>query len=82
MTGRCRHLLTMLAFLAVGAFGLPLHAQTYPSGMIRVVGATAPGNPPDIIARLIANELAESEGWRIVVENKPCLLYTSPSPRD
>ena len=78
MTGRCRYLLTALAFLAGSAFALPphAHAQSYPSGMIRVVGATAPGNPPDIITRLIANELAESEGWRIVVENKPGAIQT------
>jgi tripartite-type tricarboxylate transporter receptor subunit TctC len=78
MTGRCRNLLIALAFLASGAFEVSpqAHAQSYPSGMIRVVGATAPGNPPDIISRLIANELAESEGWRIVVENKPGAIQT------
>jgi tripartite-type tricarboxylate transporter receptor subunit TctC len=78
MTGRCRYLLTTLAFLASGALGLPLqaHAQSYPSGMIRVIGATASGTPPDIMGRLIANELAETEGWRIVVENKPGAIQT------
>jgi len=29
------------------------------------------GAPPDIITRIVTNELAQSEGWRIVVENKP-----------
>src|SRR5260370_42473180 len=28
------------------------------------------GTPPDVSCRIIANELADSEGWRIVVENK------------
>jgi tripartite-type tricarboxylate transporter receptor subunit TctC len=44
--------------------------------MIRVIGATASGTPPDIMGRLIANELAEAEGWRIVVENKPGAIQT------
>ena len=44
--------------------------------MIRVVSATAAGTPPDIVCRIIANELAESEGWRVVVENKPGAIQT------
>jgi tripartite-type tricarboxylate transporter receptor subunit TctC len=63
------------------AFGIvvtatPLCAQQYPSKIIRIVGATAAGNPPDIVSRVIATELAESEGWRIVVENKPGAIQT------
>jgi tripartite-type tricarboxylate transporter receptor subunit TctC len=67
-----------LSLAAIGAALLvtPAAAQSYPSGMIRIVGATAPGNPPDIVARVIANELAESEGWRLVVENKPGAIQT------
>jgi tripartite-type tricarboxylate transporter receptor subunit TctC len=78
MTGRCRYLLTALAFLAGSAFALPpqAHAQSYPSGTIRVVSATASGTPPDIMVRLIANELSADEGWRIVVENKPGAIQT------
>ncbi len=51
-------------------------AQTYPSGMIRIVAATAAGTPPDIVSRLIASELGESEGWRVIVENKPGAIQT------
>lgn len=51
-------------------------AQTYPSGMIRIVAASAAGTPPDIVSRLIASELAESEGWRVIVENKPGAIQT------
>jgi len=63
------------------AFGLfatatPVSAQPYPSKTIRLVGATAAGNPPDIMGRIIATELSESEGWRIVVENKPGAIQT------
>ena len=44
--------------------------------MIRIIGGTAAGTPPDIVARIIANELAETEGWRVVVENKPGAIET------
>jgi len=62
--------LALLA-LAMLALASPIAAQSYPSHMIRIIGATAAGTPPDIMGRIIANELAESEGWRVVVENKP-----------
>jgi len=60
----------MLLALAASAVASPLAAQPYPSGMIRIVVAGAAGTPPDIVTRLIANELSQSEGWRVIVENK------------
>jgi hypothetical protein len=27
--------------------------------------------PPDIISRILAKELSEGEGWRVIVENRP-----------
>jgi len=68
--GLCLFALGLLATVS------PACAQPYPSKMIRFVGATAPGNPPDIITRIIATELSESEGWRTVVENKPGAIHT------
>jgi tripartite-type tricarboxylate transporter receptor subunit TctC len=71
---RFRHLSALaVSLLAVGVVVTPspLGAQSYPSNVIRIVSATAAGTPPDIVARIIANELGESEGWRVVVENKP-----------
>jgi tripartite-type tricarboxylate transporter receptor subunit TctC len=74
-----RHLrragLALLA-LALPALASPVAAQSYPSNMIRIIGATAAGTPPDIMGRMIAAELAESEGWRVVVENKPGAIQT------
>ena len=54
----------------------PAVAQSYPSGMIRIVIGSGAGTPPDIITRIVANELGQSEGWRIVVENKPGAIAT------
>jgi tripartite-type tricarboxylate transporter receptor subunit TctC len=73
-----RSLICYAASLVLGLAltATPLAAQPYPSKTIRIVSATAPGNPPDVVIRLIATELAESEGWRIVVENKPGAMQT------
>jgi tripartite-type tricarboxylate transporter receptor subunit TctC len=70
-----RHAIWLIA-LGLTAAPAPLAAQSYPSKTIRIISAAAPGNPPDVIVRLIATELAESEGWRIVVENKAGALQT------
>ena len=62
--------------LSLFATVLPVDAQPYPSNMIRIVVGSAAGNPPDIISRVIANELGESEGWRMIVENKTGAITT------
>src|SRR4029079_701688 len=54
----------------------PAAAQTYPSGMIRMVVPSPAGTPPDIMGRIIASELSESEGWRVIVENKVGAIQT------
>jgi hypothetical protein len=46
-------------------------AETFPPGAIRIVVPTAASTPPDIISRVIASELSETEGWRVIVENRP-----------
>ena len=38
------------------------NAQSYPSNVIRVVVPASAGTPPDIISRVIADELAAKEG--------------------
>ena len=64
-------LLRLVLAAGLGAMVQPAVAQPYPSAMIRIVVGSAAGSPPDIIARIVANELGQSEGWRIIVENKP-----------
>ena len=60
-----------LLAVSLAAIAQPAVAQSYPSGMIRIVVGGGAGAPPDIITRIIANELGQSEGWRIVIDNKP-----------
>jgi tripartite-type tricarboxylate transporter receptor subunit TctC len=69
-----RTILMALPLLNIG--GSATHAQTYPSNLIRIVVPTGPGTPPDVISRVIATELSEAEGWRMIVENKPGALQT------
>jgi tripartite-type tricarboxylate transporter receptor subunit TctC len=66
--------LMLVAALAVLAS--PAAAQTYPSGMIRMVVPSPAGTPPDIMGRIIASEVSESEGWRVIVENKVGAIQT------
>jgi tripartite-type tricarboxylate transporter receptor subunit TctC len=60
------------AFLVLAATCMPANAQTsFPSGTIRFVAPFSASTPPDIISRIVAKELSESEGWRVIVENRP-----------
>jgi tripartite-type tricarboxylate transporter receptor subunit TctC len=67
-----------MMLLAACAAGMALSAaaQPYPSAVIRIVTPSPAGTPPDIMARIIANELSEGEGWRLVAENKPGAIQT------
>src|SRR5262249_42217250 len=62
------------------AFGLGLAseatAQSFPSNVIRIVVPYSASTPPDILARIVANALAEGEGWNVIVENKPGAVQT------
>ena len=69
-----RHILLAVPLLAAGPAAA--QAEGYPSNVIRIVVPTGPGTPPDVISRVIAAEVAESEGWRLVVENKPGALQS------
>src|SRR3954467_701525 len=51
-------------------------AQPYPCNLIRIVVPTGAGTPPDIISRMVADELGANEGWRLVVEDRPGALQT------
>jgi tripartite-type tricarboxylate transporter receptor subunit TctC len=73
---RCRRAIG-LACLLVFAFGSGMaEAQPYPSDFIRIVVPTPGGSPPDILSRVIASELVASDGWRMVVENRPGAIQT------
>src|SRR5215510_6263921 len=60
----------------VCAFGLVVTAaqapaQTYPSKPIRIIVPYAPGGLTDVVARLYSEQLRQSLGRGVFVENKP-----------
>src|SRR3954447_20085484 len=60
-----------LLLIAVLGSWSTVQAQTFPTGVIRIVVPTSTSTPPDILARIIGTALSDSEGWKVVVENKP-----------
>lgn len=72
---RLSRLAIPFAVMTLGPFEAAV-AQPYPADVIRIFIGSPAGSPPDIINRIVANELAQSEGWRIVVENKPGAIGT------
>jgi tripartite-type tricarboxylate transporter receptor subunit TctC len=62
------------AFLALAAVwvlaGNPAFAQGYPNRPIRLVIGFSAGGPTDVIGRVVAQEMSQTLGQSIVVENK------------
>jgi tripartite-type tricarboxylate transporter receptor subunit TctC len=64
--------LVMAALL--GLAPLAAHAQqssSYPTRLIKIIAPTAPGSPPDVIARIVGEKLGGILGQTVVVENRP-----------
>jgi tripartite-type tricarboxylate transporter receptor subunit TctC len=65
------------AALSVAASISNSRAETFPGERtIRIFAPTGPGAPPDVVGRIIATELSERQGWRVIVENRPGALQT------
>lgn len=56
---------------AAGLLPAAARAQSFPSRQLRMIVSTPPGGGMDIVARVLAQELAKSAGLSILVENKP-----------
>src|SRR5260370_5455601 len=66
-----RSLVLVFVGLALFCAALAAAAQTFPSNVIRIFVPFPVGPPSDIVSRLIATDLSESEGWRFAVEDRP-----------
>jgi tripartite-type tricarboxylate transporter receptor subunit TctC len=72
--GLLGHGLTALALIFASPH--PAGAGSWPSNVVRIIVPTPPATPPDILSRVIANELSEHGNWRIIVENRPGALQS------
>jgi tripartite-type tricarboxylate transporter receptor subunit TctC len=69
-----RRIASALAILSVSLLVSTARAEDpaiYPSHTVRLLAASAPGGNPDVLARLLANRLAEIFNHPFVVENAP-----------
>ncbi|QYY28345.1 tripartite tricarboxylate transporter substrate binding protein [Cupriavidus pinatubonensis] len=57
--------------VAASLFALTAFAQTYPAKPIRVYVPFPAGGGTDVIAREVSNRVSVTQGWNIVIENKP-----------
>src|SRR5690348_16336004 len=72
-----RAFLTGVAALGVGPVPYQqVRAQSFPSNVVRFVVPGSASTPPDILARIVANALADLEGWKTIVEDKPGAVHT------
>ncbi len=63
-----------LGALALALFALliaPASAQEWPTKTVRIMVPFGPGSTPDIVARLLAEQLQQKLGQTFIVENKP-----------
>ena len=65
-----RHLAFVFAFIVAGAVSAPSAAQNYPTRTITMIATFPAGGPTDGVARVLAQELSERLGQRVVVENR------------
>lgn len=76
---------TMRAFAFVATvLGLSLPAEvsaqttagSYPTKPVRLIAPSAPGSPPDVVARMLGEPLAAALGQPVIVENRPGAMST------
>lgn len=70
-SGMGKAVMGMAAALLLAGFSSGVTAQNFPSKQVRFLVGFAPGGSTDIVARLIAQEMAKNIGQQVVVDNRP-----------
>ena len=65
----CATALSLLLLSAVAA--QPAHSQSYPTKAVKLVTQGAAGSGPDVIARLVTDQLSRMWGQQVVILNHP-----------
>jgi tripartite-type tricarboxylate transporter receptor subunit TctC len=65
-----RQIKKLLVSVVLSCSAVAGHAQTWPTNPIKLIVPFPPGGGTDILSRLVANKLAESNKWTIVAENR------------
>jgi tripartite-type tricarboxylate transporter receptor subunit TctC len=60
----------VLVTVALSCSAVAAHAQTWPENPLKLLIPFPPGGGTDILSRIVANKLAESNKWTIVAENR------------
>lgn len=66
----CKAALPVIACLGMAGWTVPATAQDYPTRRIRVIAPVAPGTSTDVIARVVAQKMAERWGQPVIVDNR------------
>jgi len=59
-----------IALLSLLALAVQAAAQTYPERVVRIVNPYPPGGSVDVMARILAQKLADNLGQQVIVENR------------
>lgn len=74
---RLRGAIGLAALAATIGLSTPTFAQTYPNQPVRIIVPFSPGSATDILARIVADRLADRWAQTVIVENRPGLSGTT-----
>ena len=62
----------LISIVVLGLLGLAVQAtaETYPERVVRIVNPYPPGGSVDVMARILAQKLADNFGQQVIVENR------------
>jgi tripartite-type tricarboxylate transporter receptor subunit TctC len=63
--------IALLLAVVIGAESVPANAQTYPANPVKIISDSAPGSAPDVILRIVADQLGQTWRQQVVVLNQP-----------